>query len=92
MQGFCCINTGKLCSVRLSEWLGLNDTEVRMNMDMKQVARRGLRVMHFCGLISFGVLIWMTGLAVLEVPVGLPPWRHAVGAALLATAVFVWSR
>ena len=78
--------------VRLSEWLGLNDTEARMNMDMKQVARRGLRVMHFCGLISLGLLIWMTGLAVLEVPSGLSPWRHGVGAALLAVAVFVWSR
>ena len=61
-------------------------------MDMKQFVRRGLRVMHFCGLASLGVLIWMIGLAVLEVPGGLSLWRHAVGAALLAMAVFVWSR
>ena len=61
-------------------------------MDMKQFARLGLHVMRFCGLISLGVLIWMIGLAVLEVPGDLSPWRHAVGAALLAMAVFVWSR
>ena len=36
--------------------------------------------------------LWMLGLAVLDVPGGLPIWRHAAGAALAACALGVWFR
>lgn len=42
--------------------------------------------------IGVGVLLWMLGLAALDVPGDLPLMRHVIGAVLLARAVGLWSR
>lgn len=39
-----------------------------------------------------GLLLWMLGLAALDVPGGLPQWRHVVGASLLVVAVHLWRK
>jgi len=42
--------------------------------------------------IGVGVLLWMLGLAALDVPGDLPTLRHVIGAVLMARAVGLWGR
>jgi hypothetical protein len=46
--------------------------------------------MRALGLIVVSVLAWMCGLAALDVPAGLPAWRHFLGAALIVLAMRIW--
>jgi len=57
---------------------------------MKHMDKLGLA--RWGALIAAGSVIWMLGLAVLDVPVDLPIWRHVAGAALAACALGVWFR
>ena len=49
-------------------------------------------VSRWAMVMLIGVALWLIGLVVLGVPADLPPWRHVVGAAMLATACFCWAR
>lgn len=51
-----------------------------------------LRLARWVASSAAGSVIWMIGLAVLDVPVDLPIWRHAAGSALVVCALGVWFR
>lgn len=54
--------------------------------------RRALAVARWATYIGAGLLLWMFGLLALDVPAGLPHWKHVAGAALLVCAVHLWRR
>jgi hypothetical protein len=45
------------------------------------------RIARFVLLVAIGLVLWMFGLVALDVPVGLPYWRHIAGAVLIVLAV-----
>ena len=45
------------------------------------------RCLAWCVIVIGGVLLWMLGLVVLDVPAGLSFWRHLAGGAILLAGV-----
>jgi hypothetical protein len=59
---------------------------------LQQGVRRAVAVARWAGLVGAGLLLWLIGLVVLDVPGALEQWRHAAGAVLLVCAVHLWRR
>jgi uncharacterized membrane protein len=49
-------------------------------------------VARYLGLVFVGLLLWMLGLVVLDVPPNLPLWRHSFGGLLFGCALHLWRK
>lgn len=54
--------------------------------------RRVWHAVRWAVVMALGMLLWFCALAILGVPPDLPQWRYGAGAALMATACFLWWR
>ena len=66
----------------------INDLPESTNILFQRVRRAVL----WAVVMALGMLLWFCGLAMLGVSPDLPQWRYGAGAALMATACFLWWR